>query len=99
MPGQSGVAWFPEKQTVEGRGTTAAVLAIGRNLSQRSHGLTGRYRIMASILDAGQDADQQIRTPVHWPDARHLSTAQKAGAAATVGSDVAAGEHPAVGFP
>jgi hypothetical protein len=30
------------------------MLAIGRDLSQLSHGLTGRYWIMASILDSGQ---------------------------------------------
>ena len=37
----------------------------GRNLSQFSHGLTGRRRTMASILDTWQDPDLRIRTPAH----------------------------------
>jgi hypothetical protein len=61
----------PEKRKVEGRADTAAVAAKGGNLSQLSHGLTGRYRNMASMPDARQDAELRIRIPAHWPDARH----------------------------
>jgi Mg2+ and Co2+ transporter CorA len=41
------------------------------NLSQLSHGLTGRYRTTASMLDTRQDADLRIRIPTHWPDMLH----------------------------
>jgi hypothetical protein len=37
----------------------------GRSLSQFSHGLTGRYRTMASPPDTRQDADLPIRIPAH----------------------------------
>ena len=58
----------PEKRKVEGRADTAAVAAKGRNLSQLSHGLTGRYGTMASMPDTRQDADLRIRTLTDWPD-------------------------------
>jgi hypothetical protein len=35
------------------------------NLSQLSHGLTGRYWIMASIPDCEQNAALPIRIPVY----------------------------------
>ena len=42
-----------------------------RNLSQLSHGLTGRYRTMTSLPDTGQDADLPIRIPAHGSDGLH----------------------------
>ena len=50
---------------------TAAVAAKGRNLSQLSHGLTGRYRTTASRPDTRQDADLPVRMPAHGPEGRH----------------------------
>ncbi len=50
--------------------------AKGRNLSQLSHGLVGRYGTMASMSDLRQDADLRIRILMHWPDTRHWSTDQ-----------------------
>jgi len=47
------------------------VATKGRSLSQISHGLTGRYRTMASPADTRQDADLPIRIPVHWLDTLH----------------------------
>jgi len=59
------------QRMVEGRGTTAAVPAIGRDLSRLFHRLVGRYGTMASMPDSGQDADVRIRIPAHWPDGRY----------------------------
>jgi hypothetical protein len=42
-----------------------------KTLSQLSHGLTGRYRTMASVSDTWQDADLPIRIPAHRPDTLH----------------------------
>jgi len=38
----------------------SALTQVRQDLSQLSHGLTGRYGIMASILDTGQVVDQRI---------------------------------------
>lgn len=70
IPGHLGCA-RSEKQTVEGRADRAAGAAIGRDLSQISHGLTGRYGTMPSMPDTGQDADVLIRVPAHWLDGRY----------------------------
>src|SRR6476661_3617206 len=56
MPGHLGCA-RPESR----RADTATGAAMGRDLSQISHGLTGRYGTMASMPDIGQDADVLIR--------------------------------------
>jgi anti-sigma B factor antagonist len=61
----------PEEQTVEVAARAAAVAVKGRSLSQFSHGLTGRYRTMASMPDTGRDADLRIRIPAHWVDTIH----------------------------
>jgi hypothetical protein len=42
-----------------------------RDLSQFSHGLSGRYGTMAPMPDIRQDAGLRIRTPAHWPDRLH----------------------------
>jgi hypothetical protein len=52
-----------------GRGSRSA--AKGRSFSQISHGLTGRYRTMASPPDTRQDADLPVRIPPHWLDTLH----------------------------
>src|SRR5512142_2664427 len=44
----------PEKQTVEGRADTAAGAAMGRDLSQISHRLTGRHWTVASMRTPGR---------------------------------------------
>ena len=62
--------------------TTAAQVGDVRqdvDLSQPSHRLVGRHRIMASALDALVDPDLQIRIVVNWPDSPHFSTDQKVG--------------------
>jgi hypothetical protein len=41
------------------------------DLSQFSHGLTGRCWTMASMPDTRQDADLRIRIPAHRPDMLH----------------------------
>jgi hypothetical protein len=51
-------------------------LDAGRDPSQFSHGLTGRYGTMAYVPDIGQDADLRIWILRHRPDARHWSTDQ-----------------------
>jgi hypothetical protein len=61
----------PEEQTVEVAARAAAVAVKGGSLSQFSHGLTGRYRTMASMPDTGRDADLRIRIPAHWTDTFH----------------------------
>src|SRR5947208_16779621 len=62
--------WWPSgNMRGEGRGDTAAGAAMGRDLSQISHGLTGRRWTMASVPDTEQYADVRIRIPAHWPDA------------------------------
>ena len=53
---------------------TAAVGAKCSNLSQLSHGLTGRYGTVAHLPDNRQDADLRIRILAHRPDGRHWST-------------------------
>jgi len=58
------------KQAVEARADTAAVAAMGRDLSQISYRLTGRSGTMASLPDNRQDVDVRIRIPAHWSDAR-----------------------------
>jgi hypothetical protein len=60
-----------EAQAVEGRADTVADAAMGRDLSQISHELTGRHRTIASVPDTEQDADVRIRIPAHWPDTFH----------------------------
>ena len=58
--------WWPGgKVPGESRADTAAGAAMGRDLSQISHGLTGRHWTMASMPDTEQDADVQIRIPAH----------------------------------
>ena len=42
-----------------------------QGLSPFSHGLTGRYRTMASMPDTWQDSDLPIRIPAYWPDVFH----------------------------
>jgi hypothetical protein len=42
-----------------------------KTLPQLSHGLTGRYRTMASVPDCEQNADLPIRIPAHRPDMLH----------------------------
>jgi hypothetical protein len=69
-PRQLGIV-RPEKRPVEGRASAAAIAARRRSLSQFSHGLTRRYRTMASMPDTQQDADLRIRTPAYWPDSWH----------------------------
>jgi hypothetical protein len=61
----------PERQTVEARAAAAVVVGKDGNLSQLSHGLTGRYETTASVLDTRQDAYLRIRIPAHWPDTFH----------------------------
>ena len=64
--------WWPGgKVPGEGRADTAAGAAMGRDLSQLSHGLTGRHWTMASMPDTEQDADVRIRILAHWPDTLH----------------------------
>jgi hypothetical protein len=41
------------------------------DLSQFSHGLTGRYGTMASVPDTQQDADLRFWIAEHWPDTLH----------------------------
>lgn len=48
-----------------------AAAAVGRGLSQISHGLTGRRWTMTSMPDTDQDADVRIGIPAHWPDTFH----------------------------
>jgi hypothetical protein len=43
----------------------------GQGLSQFLTGLTGRYRIMASMPDTWQDTDLPIRIPAHGSDTLH----------------------------
>ncbi len=62
---------WTSSQHGEGRADTAAGAATGRELSQISHGLTGRHWTMASTSDTEQDVDVRIRIPAHWSDALH----------------------------
>jgi hypothetical protein len=55
----------PGDNLPRGRADTVAVVDNGRNVSQLSHGLTGRYGTMASMPDTRQNADLRIRIPAH----------------------------------
>ena len=74
---------------------------MGRDLSQISHGLTGRYGTMASMSGHRQDADVLVRIPAHWLDGRNLSTNQRPESDGTAGRSVTGSQvdHTDVGQP